>query len=323
MTKKDKGVKPDIILKTYWNNNEQFADFFNAVLYGGREVIRAQELKERDTESSVVLQVDDEGNGFEAARDLFKVVMCSPSVEYVLLGIENQEVIHYAMPLRDLEYNTYSYHKQYERIKEKYPEKKGLAGAEFLSHMKKTDKFIPVITVVIYYGEEPWNGARSLHEMLDLPEELKPFVNDYKMNFVEAGNTDLVFHNKNNRDLFNLLKLVNDNNKQSRVKREEVNAYINKNHIDKTVANVIGSTSGLKIELNESEGESVMKTLFRDIKKEGEIEGEIRGKAKGIIEMGFEFGLSEEDILNKLEIKLNISKEAAQEYLDMYGKQLA
>ena len=31
MQKKIQNLKPDIVLKNYWRNNEQFADFFNAV----------------------------------------------------------------------------------------------------------------------------------------------------------------------------------------------------------------------------------------------------------------------------------------------------
>lgn len=29
--------------------------------------------------------------------------------------------------------------------------------------MKKDDRLVPVITVVVYYGEKPWDGAVSLH----------------------------------------------------------------------------------------------------------------------------------------------------------------
>ena len=48
--------------------------------------------------------------------------------------------------------------------------------------MKKTDKFAPVITITVYYfGEKPWDGASSLHGMLEIPEKMKRFVNDYKM----------------------------------------------------------------------------------------------------------------------------------------------
>ena len=45
------------------------------------------------------------------------------------------------------------------------------------------------------------------------------------------------------------------------------------------------------------------------------------GEAKGIIETGYEFGLSEDDILTRLQKKLNISLQKAQEYLSMFGKQ--
>ena len=45
-------LKPDVVLKEYWKNNERYADFFNAVLFDGREVIKASQLEERDTEES-------------------------------------------------------------------------------------------------------------------------------------------------------------------------------------------------------------------------------------------------------------------------------
>lgn len=60
-----------------------------------------------------------------------------------------------------------------------------------------------------------------------------------------------------------------------------------------------------------------MCTVFEETRKEGVAEGE----AKGIIETGYEFGLSEDDILTRLQKKLNISLQKAQEYLFMFGKQ--
>lgn len=47
---------------------------------------------------------------------------------------------------------------------------------------------------------------------------------------------------------------------------------------------------------------------------------EVNGEAKGIIETGFDFGLSESDILERLQRKLKISLQVAQEYLKMFGK---
>ena len=45
------------------------------------------------------------------------------------------------------------------------------------------------------------------------------------------------------------------------------------------------------------------------------------GKAEGIIETGLDFGLSEGELLKRLQDKLNITFESAQEYLEKFGKQ--
>ena len=46
-----------------------------------------------------------------------------------------------------------------------------------------------------------------------------------------------------------------------------------------------------------------------------------KGKAEGIIEIGFEFGFSEQEILERLQQKLDISLQMAREYLLSFGKQ--
>ena len=45
------------------------------------------------------------------------------------------------------------------------------------------------------------------------------------------------------------------------------------------------------------------------------------GKAEGIIETGLDFGLSEDELLSRLQDKLNITFETAQEYLEKFGNQ--
>ena len=54
--------------------------------------------------------------------------------------------------------------------------------------------------------------------------------------------------------------------------------------------------------------------------KQGIEKGKIEGRAEGIIETGVDFGLSDKEILDKLQIKLNISLQMAQEYFSKYGK---
>ena len=56
MAKKIQKLKPDTVLKNYWRSNERFADFFNAVLFEGKPVIKPDELEDEDTEESSVLE---------------------------------------------------------------------------------------------------------------------------------------------------------------------------------------------------------------------------------------------------------------------------
>ena len=189
---------------------------------------------------------------------------------------------------------------------------------EFLSKMKKTDKLIPVITIVVYYGEKAWDGAISLHGMLNIPKEMLPFVNDYKMHLVEARKNDLKLHNVNNKDLFNLLEILLDKNNKLSVTRKKAINYAREHKVEKSVIMTVAGAANCKMDYNRmlKKGDADMCTVFEETRKEGVAEGE----AKGIIETGYEFGLSEDDILARLQKKLNVSLQKAQEYLAMFGK---
>ncbi len=49
----------DVVSKTFWRTNEHFADLFNAVLFGGRQVVNPDCLEEMDTDVSGVIMSDD------------------------------------------------------------------------------------------------------------------------------------------------------------------------------------------------------------------------------------------------------------------------
>ena len=60
----------------------------------------------------------------------------------------------------------------------KMKEEKDLAGGKFLSQFSKEDRLLSVIALVLYCGEAPWDGARCLHELLDLeplPDRMQDF----------------------------------------------------------------------------------------------------------------------------------------------------
>lgn len=277
-----------------------------------------------DTEESSVLEHKQYAESIGASRDNVKVRKKSTvyDVEFVMLGLEGQERIHYAMPMRVMGYDYGTYKKQYEDNAAKYKNAKGMTEDEFLSKMKKTDKLIPVITIVVYYGEKTWDGAISLHGMLNIPKEMLSFVNDYKMHLVEARKNDLKLHNVNNKDLFNLLEILLDKNNKLSVTREKAINYAREHKVEKSVIMTVAGAANCKMDYNRmlKKGDADMCTVFEETRKEGVAQGVTQGRAEEIIETGYEFGLSEDDILARLQKKLNVSLQKAQEYLAMFGK---
>ena len=59
----------------------------------------------------------------------------------------------------------------------------------FLGGITKEDRFKAVVTIVLYYGSEPWQGARTLYDLLDLdsvPDKVKDLLNDYRIHILEV-----------------------------------------------------------------------------------------------------------------------------------------
>lgn len=50
-------AKNDAVGKDFWRNNEHFADLFNAVLFGGEQIIKPENLEEMDTDVSGVIML--------------------------------------------------------------------------------------------------------------------------------------------------------------------------------------------------------------------------------------------------------------------------
>lgn len=92
--------------------------------------------------------------------------MKSSNSFFVILGIENQTDIHYAMPVRNMLYNALTYYEQVEEIASYNKENRIYVDNGFLSGYTKNDKLIPVVTVTLYWGDKPWDAPTTLKEML-------------------------------------------------------------------------------------------------------------------------------------------------------------
>ena len=90
--------------------NTVFADAFNYLIYGGKTVVNPTQLKELDTtEIALPFGAQNENrtqpdDAVQKYRDVLKsaVIKQDGEAAYILLGIENQTDIHYAMPVRNI-----------------------------------------------------------------------------------------------------------------------------------------------------------------------------------------------------------------------------
>ena len=161
-----KSTKADVIFKDFWRVNEHFADLFNTVVFHGKEILKPEILEEMDTDVSGVIEMKDYKETLSRTRDVIKKT--AYGVEFVVLGIENQQHIHYAMPLRHMIYDAMGYLKEYQEITRNYKGSniKLSDSDEFLSRMRKEDRMHPIITLTIYTGEKVWDGPCSLKDMI-------------------------------------------------------------------------------------------------------------------------------------------------------------
>ena len=205
--------KADVILKDFWRQNERFADLFNAVIFRGKQVIKPEDLTERDTDMSGIIQFKDYRKTLERTRDVVKKM--AYGVEFAVLGIESQQKIHYAMPLRTMLYDSLGYLKEYQEITRIRKAERGkMTEDEFLSKMRKEDRLHPIISIVLYYSEKSWDGPTCLKDMIvEMPEEVEQIFSDYKMNLVQIRESEqYTFHNEEVRAVFEISREIFNGN---------------------------------------------------------------------------------------------------------------
>lgn len=180
------GIK-DAVSKQFLSDAGHFAQICNNELFNGQPFIQPEKLRELDPEELALLGIQVENlKSLEKYRDILRIY--DDKVLFLILGIENQSGIHYAMPLRQMLYDVLKYESQRAALEREHRLRKDLKDAEYLSGMAKTDRLVPVISIVVYWGKEPWNGPKTLHEMLDIPSFLGQYniINDYHMNLLEV-----------------------------------------------------------------------------------------------------------------------------------------
>ena len=299
---------------TQWlSDDRRFADLFNGVLFDGKEVVRPEDLEPLDREADVLV-TDKRGKtkGVQRYRDVVK--RWKKGAALAILACESQKKVHYAMPVRNMLYDSLSYAGQ---IREMWKQRSGgkeegpsfLTQEEYLSRFRKGDRICPVITIVFYYDLREWDGATDLYEMFQIEETevWRKFLPNYRINLVDAGNVqDLKVFRSDLQQIFGmlkcrgrgeeLLKYIEENRQYfEKVDRETYEALKVLLHSRKMLKD-IGETESGKEEINMCQA---LKEIYADGVREGRESGERAGKRTEIFSVVKHMvgnGFSPEDI---------------------------
>lgn len=265
----------DTVTIQYLKNNEVFPDAFNFFIYGGRKVIDPNGLVELDTREIGVPYGGDSGaeQPVQKIRDVIKAVaaMTDQRAAYMILAIEAQSNIHYAMPVKDMVYDAMQYAKQVEKAVASHRvsgDYKGIGSDEYLSGFLKDDHLMPVVTLVVYFDSKEWDGPLSIHEMFDCNDKnILALVPNYKINLLApASIRDEEFDQFNTtlKEVMAFIKYSKDKDKLKAVVDKDAGFR----RLGRNEVNVLNQCVNAKLRLKENEEVVDVCQALEDLQKE-------------------------------------------------------
>ena len=191
----------------------------------------------------------------------------------------------------------------------------GYDGAEYVKQSRRENRNeikYPVITLVLYLGfDRKWEYPKTLFEILDIEENIKPYVNDFKINLFEIAYLD-----REKIDLFKSdFKIPADYLYQMRVNRDYIPDKTVIDHVEELLMLMAAMTGDGRFEetindLNGKERVTMCEVLDRVEAKGIEKGADIISKLNEI--------LVKEGDLEKI-LKANTNKEYRNELLKKYN----
>lgn len=302
--------KKDTVQKDYMSVPKYFADAFNYYVFDGKQFIIADNLSAKDPTELEIRFSENSKEIIQKQRDVLKqcVMKEDDKYTYLILGIENQSFVHYAAPVKSMIYDALNYGQQVSEKTRNHRDAKDIEGDEFLSGFSKTDKIKPVITLIVYFGTEEWDGPRTLKEVFeDMDEEILPFINDYKVNLLIPK--EIEDFSKFKTDFGKAMKYISvaDDIEKCRAVANE-NEY---SSLNIETARLLNECVGMSIAIKEGGEEKMeMCKAMKGIKEEGRTEAILI-----TISTLQELGHSSEVIIKTLADKFSISEKQVEEYM--------
>ena len=215
-------------------------------------------------------------------RDLVKlcIAIYQERTVLVVMGLELQTLVHYAMPVRAMLYDAMSYTQQVKEAEASYVKNRVLQpGGEYLSKFRKTDRLMPVITLTLCLSDEVWDGPTSIHEMLTVEDEqwLK-YVPNYTINLLTPAEIAEEDFGKFRTGLGPLLKFIKHRKDNTLDWMGGTDLF---KRVDWDTGKLINSLAGGDLEIKK-EGDSVnMWVALENKVKQARDEGLKEGREKG------------------------------------------
>ena len=277
--------KKDTLTKQYLAQDEIFADAFNYFLFNGEKVINSDDLREQDATELAIIQKMGKVFASQKMRDVLKLctIKHSDMATLVLMGIEGQANIHYAMPVRDYLYDALNYASQVEAFRKKHEEDNDLVGDEKLSGFSKEDRILPVITLCICFDKKKWDAPRSLFDMFgNVDPRIRKYVDDYKLNLITPE--EIRDFSKFTSELGMVLEFIH--NSDDKKKLRDIIISRKDESVDVRTVDMINSYTGANISTKNAKGGQIkvcqaLKEIMEDERTEGRAEGHAQGRAQG------------------------------------------
>ena len=159
-------------------------------------------------------------------------------------------------------------------IYNRFNDKKGHNKGEYLLGFYKEDRICPVVTLVIHFGADEWDGPLSLYDMMDLKnEKLLEYVQDYRIFLIDPYKLTNNELKKFSSSLGNVLGYI----KYSKDKKA-LSKFLNDNQvmiIDNDAARVIRDITNTPIYVPDGKGEIDMCKAVKEMIDESKVEGRI------------------------------------------------
>ena len=177
----------DLASKNLLNCTDVFADIGNVILFHGEELLSADSLEPQPTE----LTYKDNHGAMRGHQLDTRMKATKQEMDIAIFCMENQSEVSQVMPVRDMGYQYSNYNEQIRQIQKKN-ENEGIYYT--VSGIGKSQKLIPVISIILYYGTEEWDGPEKLSDMFSIPEKwkekLSPWIAEHPIHVVNIASQD-------------------------------------------------------------------------------------------------------------------------------------